>query len=187
MLAEWLEERFGASVTWMPFDLHPEYPPEGIPRAQLTARYGEEGRRRVQQMFEASGLAYNPPPEVVPNSLRALRLAELARERGCYEAMHGALMHAYWEEGVDIGNPAVLRDLAAEAGLPRTDVAVLLAGDAYADTVRRSTENAHAIGISGIPAFLLDRKLLVLGAQPREAFEQAFARLAEPAGDAPAP
>jgi predicted DsbA family dithiol-disulfide isomerase len=53
----------------------------------------------------------------------------------------------------------------------------VLAGDDYAARVAASTEQAASIGINGIPAFLLDDRLLVLGAQPREAFEQAFARL----------
>ena len=55
----------------------------------------------------------------------------------------------------------------------------MLASDAYADRVQASTVEAHSLGINGIPAFVLDGRLLVLGAQPREVFEQAFAQLAE--------
>ncbi len=163
----------------MPFDLHPEYPPDGVPRERLTARYGEGAARRVKELFETNGLVYNPSSDVVPNSLRALRLAELARERGLHLEMHDLLMRAYWEEGENIGDPAVLRALAGELGLPSANVDVVLTGDAFADDVRRSTESAYAIGVTGVPAFLLDRRLLVLGAQPREVFEQAFGRLRE--------
>ena len=62
---ERLEAEFGAELTWLPFDLHPEYPPEGIPRAQLHARYGDTFHERLKQWFERDGLVYNPPPEVV--------------------------------------------------------------------------------------------------------------------------
>ena len=55
----------------------------------------------------------------------------------------------------------------------------VLAGDAYADRVQASTAEAQSVGITGIPAFALDGRLLILGAQPREVFEQAFAQLAE--------
>jgi predicted DsbA family dithiol-disulfide isomerase len=168
VLAEWMQERFGAEITWMPFDLHPEYPPEGLPRPPSTGR--------MEKVFEENGLVYNPPP-VRPNSMRALRLAELARERDLFDAMHARLMDAYWAEAQDIGDPEVLRALAAEAGLEDVDDA--LAGDAYRDVVARSTENAHGIGITGIPAFLLDRKLLILGAYPKETFEQAFTQLGD--------
>jgi predicted DsbA family dithiol-disulfide isomerase len=130
-------------------------------------------------MFEASGLVYNPHPEVVPNTKHALRVTELARERGRHEEVHDRLMDAYWEEGRNIGDPEELRALAVEAGLDAAEVAEVLAGDEYAHRVRASTTEAHSLGINGIPAFVLDGRLLVLGAQPREVFEQAYAQLAE--------
>ncbi len=164
-------------MTWLPFDLHPEYPPEGIPRAQLVARYGETFHARVKEMFSAAGLGYNPPPEVVPNTMHALRVTELARERGLHEAVHDRLMLAYWEEARNIGDPDELRALAAEAGLDEDEVKGVIESDAYRDRVLASTAKAQSIGVTGVPAFLLDRRLAVLGAQPREVFEQAFAQL----------
>jgi predicted DsbA family dithiol-disulfide isomerase len=128
-------------------------------------------------MFARAGLAYDPPHDVVPNSRLALRLTELARDRGVHEPVHDRLMDAYWAEGRDIGDPDVLRELVAEAGLE--DVDGVLEGDAYAERVAVSTAQAQSIGINGIPAFLLDDRLLVLGAQPREVFEQAFGQLAQ--------
>jgi predicted DsbA family dithiol-disulfide isomerase len=130
-------------------------------------------------MFEANGLVYNPHPKVVPNTKQALRVTELARERGLHEAVHDRLMDAYWAEARNIGDPAELRALAVEGGLDPAEVDEVLAGDAYADRVHASTAEAHSLGINGIPAFVLDGRLLLLGAQPREVFEQAYARLAE--------
>ncbi len=133
----------------------------------------------MKRSFAASGLAYNPPPEVVPNTMRALRLTELARDSGLHEQVHDRLMRGYWEEARDIGDRETLRELAVEAGLAAADVDQVLAGDAYRERALSSTQEAHSIGINGIPAFLLDRKLLVLGAQPRPTFERAFAQLDE--------
>ena len=170
-----MASRFGAAVEWLPFDLHPEYPPGGIPRSQLVARYGPDGMERTHAFFELHGLRYNPNPDVVPNSMRALRLTEHARAQGMHQAFHNRVMEAYWAEGQDIGDADVLRSLAFEIGLEGAED--VLAGDGYVDAVGRSTREAHALGINGIPAFLLDRKLLVLGAHPRETFERAFAQL----------
>jgi predicted DsbA family dithiol-disulfide isomerase len=166
----------------MPFDLHPEYPPEGISRSQLVARYGEEFHERLKRQFEAQGLVYNPPPDVVPNTRRALRLNELARDRDLHEPMHDRLMKAYWEEGRNIGDPDELRLLAAEVGLAAEDVDRVLDSDEYGDRLERSTREAYTMGITGVPGFLLDRRLLVLGAQPRELFEQAFEQLEDLTG-----
>jgi predicted DsbA family dithiol-disulfide isomerase len=162
-----MKERFGAEVEWLPFDLHPEYPPGGVPRDPERAARGAA-------LFEPHGLVYDPPP-VAPRSLDALRLTEHARANGLHAPFHNRVMDAYWAEARDIGDHEVLLALAAEVGLE--DAAAILTSDAYADTVARSTAEAHAIGINGIPAFLLDRRLLVLGAHPRTTFEQAFAQL----------
>jgi predicted DsbA family dithiol-disulfide isomerase len=131
----------------------------------------------MKEGFERVGLVYAPNPDVVPNSRLALRVTELARDRGLHGPVHDRLMDAYWAEGRNIGDPEVLRELAGEAGLDDIDPA--LEGDAYLERIAASTSEAQSIGINGIPAFLLDSRLLVLGAQPEAVFEQAFRQLAE--------
>jgi predicted DsbA family dithiol-disulfide isomerase len=164
-------------VTWLPFDLHPEYPPEGLPREQLLSRYGPGMTERVRDFFAGRGLPYNPNPDVVPNSIKAQQLTELARDLGRHAAVHDRLMDAYWSEAQDIGDPDVLRRLAAELELPGAEVEDLLDGDRFRERIEHSTRQAASIGANAVPAFLLDRRLLVLGAQPNETFEHAFARL----------
>ncbi len=166
-------------MTWLPFDLHPEYPPGGIPREQLHARYGDAFHERLKRSFEAAGLVYNPPPDVVPNTMRALSVTELARDRGLHRPVHDRLMHAYWEEARNIGDPEVLREVAVEVGLAENEVAAAIEDSALADRVRASTAEAQSLGVTGVPAFVLDNRLLVLGARPQDVFEQALAQLHE--------
>jgi predicted DsbA family dithiol-disulfide isomerase len=175
-LAEWLRSRFGAEITWLPFDLHPEYPPEGISRERFRAQRGYDPGEGLADRFAAAGLAFTAP-EIVPNSMSALRVTELARDRELHEPVHDRLMEAYWGEGRNIGDPDVLRPLAVEAGLDAAEVDDVLAGDAYLKRVQASTAQAQSLGIDGIPGFVLDERLLVLGAHPPAVFEQAFARL----------
>lgn len=167
----------GARVTWLPFDLHPEYPPEGLPREQLIAKYGPGMTESVRSFFADRGLPYNPHPEVIPNSMHALQLTELARDLDRHEAVHDRLMDAYWSEAQNIGDPDVLRRLAAELELPADDVEGVLGGERYRDRIEDSTRRANLSGANAVPAFVLDRRLLVLGAQPNEVFEQAFRQL----------
>lgn len=166
-------------MTWLPFALHPEYPPEGLPREQLLARYGPGMTDWVHDFFVSRGLPYNPNPDVVPNSLRAQQLTELARDLGRHPAVHDRLMDAYWSEAQDLGDLDVLRRLAQELELPEADVEDVLGGDRYRDRIEDSTRQGTSIGANAVPAFLLNRRLLVLGAQPEEAFEQAFRQLKE--------
>ena len=166
-------------MQWLPFDLHPEYPREGIPRAELHARYGEGFQQRVRELIEQAGLLYRPPPDVVPNSRAALELTELARDAGLHEQVHERLMRAYWSEAADIGDEETLLALVAEAGVDRDEARAALAERRYAERVDASTAEAHRHGINAIPAFVLDRRLLLLGAQPHEVFEHALAELEE--------
>ena len=180
MTAEQARREFDAEVVWLPFDLHPEYPPEGIPLADLHRRYGiaSDEADPMRERFAEAGLEYNRP-DVVPNTRLALRVGELARERGLHEPFHDRLMDAYWSEAVNIGDPDELRRLAAEVGLDAQDVERVIADpSAYLDLVEGSTRRAYSIGITAIPAFLLDRRLLVLGAHPLAFFRRAFAQLA---------
>jgi predicted DsbA family dithiol-disulfide isomerase len=170
-----MRDRFGAEITWLSYDLHPEYPPEGIRRADLHARYGDAFHDRLKAQFEQQGSTYNPPPDVVPNTRFALRLTELARERGLGLRMHDRLMDAYWTGARNIGDADELRALAAEVGIDDPDAA--WDDPMYLERVLASTAQAHSIGVTGVPGFLLDRRLLVLGAQPRELFARAFEQL----------
>jgi predicted DsbA family dithiol-disulfide isomerase len=175
--AAWLEREFGAEVFWLPFDLHPEYPSEGIPREELHRRYSEDVHDRTRQMVEAAGLSYNPPPDLVPNSRKALEVTELARDRGVHEPVHTRLMRAYWEEAQNIGDEEVLLGLVGEAGLDADEAAAALADRRYSDRVDASTYAAQKQGINGIPAFVVGERFLILGAQAHETFEQALVQI----------
>jgi predicted DsbA family dithiol-disulfide isomerase len=178
--AEQARREFHADLEWLPFDLHPEYPPEGIALRELHARYGIGVGERdpLRERFAAAGLVYDRP-EIVPNTRLALRMSELAREHGLHEPFHNRLMDAYWAEARNIGDADEVRRLAAEVGLERDEVERVIAEPAaYLDVVEDSTRQANSLGINAIPAFLLDRRLIVLGAQPLAVFRQAFAQLA---------
>jgi predicted DsbA family dithiol-disulfide isomerase len=174
-----MRRRFGARIEWLPFDLHPEYPPGGISRTELTARHGPERTEAVKRMVEECGLRYNPP-DVVPNSAKALEVSELARDLGLHDRVHGRLMDAYWSEAQDIGDEGTLLDLVAKAGLERSEASAALADGRYRARVLESTRIAHQLGITAIPSFVLDNRLLLVGAYPKEVFERAFAPLEVP-------
>jgi len=128
-------------------------------------------------MFDEAGLPYTQEIDHVPNSRRALQLGELARDRGRHEELHPRLMDAYWHRGVDIGDPAALRAEAVAAGLDGADIDELLAGDAYRDRIAADTRALHEAGGGGVPAWIIDDRVLVPGAQPHEVFERVVERL----------
>lgn len=177
--ADWLRREAGAQIEWLPFDLHPEYPPEGLPRAELVRRFGERFEDGVRHLSEEAGLAYAPHPDVVPNTRRALELGEWARSRGAYEALHDRVMDAYWAEGRDITGWDVLGPLVADVGLDPDEARAEVDAGMFREAVDASTDVARRHGIAAVPAFVLDGRLLVSGAQPHAVLQRALERVRE--------
>jgi predicted DsbA family dithiol-disulfide isomerase len=176
--ADWLARNADVVVEWLPFHLHPEYPEEGISRQELMGRLPDGALGVAQRMNEEAGLAYNPHPERIPNTRRALELIEWARAQGAHEAMHERVMDAYWSEGRDIGDWDVLAALVTDAGLDPEEARVAVDSGAFAAMVDGSTATAQRHGITAVPAFVLDGRLLVSGAQPHEVFTKALEQVA---------
>jgi predicted DsbA family dithiol-disulfide isomerase len=136
-------------------------------------------------MFEAAGLPHAESIERVPNSRRALVLAEYAREQGRFDEVHRGLFRAYWAEGRDIGTDEVLLDVAAAAGLDPDEAAARLDDPALLRIIEEQTQLALGHGAGGVPAWAIDERVLVPGAQPHQVFERVLGRLghepAEPA------
>ena len=128
-------------------------------------------------MFDAEGLPHAEMLDKVPNSRRALMLAEFARERDVFEELHPRLFDAYWARGLDIGDQAVLLEEGTAAGLEESDVVEALGNQSYLERVEQETRTAMELGAGGVPAWVIDRRLLVPGAQPQEVFEKVFERL----------
>ena len=128
-------------------------------------------------MFQLAGLAYAPKLDKVPNSRRALLIAELARERGVYDALHPRLFDAYWARGRDIGDREVLVEEGVRVGLDEAEILETLEEGRFLDQIEEQTRAAIEIGADGVPAWLIDERVLVPGAQPHEIFVQVLERL----------
>lgn len=176
--AAWLEREADVVVEWLPYELHPEYPPEGTARADLMRRIPAGAEDAARRMNEEAGLTYNPHPERIPNTRRGLELIEWARARGAHDAMHDRVMDAYWVEGRDITGWDELAPLVTELGLDADDARAEVDAGAFAAVVDGSTRTAQGHGITAVPAFVLDGRLLISGAQPHEVFRRALDEVA---------
>jgi predicted DsbA family dithiol-disulfide isomerase len=155
-----------------------------VTREQMDRRYGGSWAGRLSELFAREGLEFDATIQRVPRSVNALRVAELARERGLHNELHQRLMDAFWVRGRNLGEDAVLLEECGAAGLVEDEVREVLEGDRYADLVAASTAGALAAGASGVPAFAVDNRILIPGAQPEQIFEQVLGRLGyEPARD----
>ena len=143
----------------------------------LEQRYGTAFSDRLATMFEQAGLPYAATLDKVPNSKRALMLGELARERGRFDVLHPRLFDAYWAQGRDIGDERVLIEEGVAVGLEEGEIIDALGDPRHEERIEAETRMALESGASGVPAWLIDQRLLVPGAQPHELFERVLERL----------
>lgn len=172
-------------IEWHPFQLNPDMPAEGVDKQRYLAdKFGADQlvkvHLRLKEMSRAAGAEIDPDtPKRIPNTLDAHRLIHWAGLEGRQAAVVSALMRAYWREGRDIGNPGVLADIAAAAGMDRAVTARLLASDADADDIRARDEDARRKGVSAVPTFLIAQQYVVSGAQPPEFWDQVIEDLVQ--------
>ena len=169
----------------MPFELHPEIPPEGRPRNEvLPAAYLARAGEGVNRLAATVGLELKLHERLI-NSRPALQAAEFAREQGRFDPMHHALLRTYWDEGRDVSDIAVLREVASKAGVDVPEMEAAIAADRFGDYLDARRAEAEELGINGIPAHVIADRYLVMGAQPYDLFERVMAKVGVPkrAGD----
>ena len=162
-------------VFWRPYRLDPTIPREGVDRrAYLKAKFGDSPRSsamgdaiRSEGAGEGIEFAFDKIAKT-PNTLDSHRLVRWAAGAGVQDDMVERLFQAYFIDGRDVGDPAVLSAIATEAGMDGDLVATLLAGDADLAEVEREAGLASEMGISGVPTFIFDSKFMISGAREAE-------------------
>ena len=176
------------AIQWHPFQLNPDMPPEGVPkRAYLEAKFGKDRlvamNDRLREAARAAGLSLDPDlPQRMPNTLDAHRLIHWAGIEGRQTAAKAALMHAYWTQGRDIGDPATLAAIAGEVGMDQALTARLLATDADRNDIAARDADARQKGVNAVPTFLVAQHYVLSGAQPDTLWHQVIAELSTPKG-----
>ncbi len=178
------------SVDWRPFFLRPDTPPEGMRlSADMQARIGPT-HERLRAMAADAGLPM-VFSDFIPNTRRALEATEYARVHGRLEAFHRAVAHAYYGEGLDVNDWAVLGSAATEVGLDATEMRRQVGAGAFRIALDESIAEARDIGVTAVPTYVLDGRYAIVGAQPIEAFHEVMDRIdaedSEPAQVEPAP
>lgn len=178
----YLEEQLDVRVTWLPFLLHPEIPAGGMPTAEMYRRLGiadvEGAHEHLRRITAAADLPFAPPTHA-PNTRVTLEASEWVRQHApeAFDRFHRGVFHAYWAAGRDIEDRDVLRELAADAGAPTDQLDAALDAGEMGPVIDRHKRDALEVGVSGTPAWLIDRRFLVPGAQPREVFERVITRM----------
>ncbi|WP_017665706.1 DsbA family oxidoreductase [Porphyrobacter sp. AAP82] len=190
-----LEGEIAGVIRWRPFELNPQMPPEGEEQeAHLQRKYGrpaEEGARirgQMKAIAEGAGVSLSwegegeAPPAMMWNTRDCHKLLAFALEQagpGVQTALKLALFRAHFNARRNLGDRAVLLDIAAEAGLHREAAKTALDDPELEARVIAEEQQAWDLNISGVPAMIVANKFLIPGAQAPEVYMGALRRVAE--------
>lgn len=150
------------------FELRPDPVPTLDPRGDYLERVW---RTSVYPLAAKLGMTMKLPP-LQPRSRLAHEAAHWARTQGRFDEYHAAVFRALFERGEDIGDPSVLADLAAGLGLDPESLRGALASHEFEASVTEDEEEAGALGLTGVPAFVADRKAALTGVRPVSSLRQ---------------
>jgi predicted DsbA family dithiol-disulfide isomerase len=170
---ERLRREHGVRIKWVHFPLHPDTPQAGRSLEELFAGRGYDVPKMQAQMrarMTAEGLPYGDR-KMTFNSRLAQELGAWADTQPGGEAIHDALFRAYFVDGRNIGDPAVLVEIAASVGLPAGEAREVIEKRTYQAAVDADWEKSRRYGVTGVPTFVAGNSG-VAGAQPSAVLEQ---------------
>jgi len=175
-----------AELHFQPFELNPQMGKEGEDIIEhLSAKYGSppEEMRRAQETLRARGAEVGFTFDLdkrtrVYSTFDAHRLLQWAGTQGKQRALEHALFEAYFREGRDPSDHAVLLDLAARVGLDSSRARQILESDEYAAEVRARERLYRDHGIDAVPTIIINGRYLIQGGQPVQVFEELLRRFA---------
>jgi predicted DsbA family dithiol-disulfide isomerase len=170
------------TVIWRSFELDPKSPSrysetliEMLSRKyHVSLQEAENMNARVSSLAKEVGLDYRLSEARPGNTFDAHRLLHLAASRQIGDKAMERLMHAYFSEALPVGDRAALANLAPEFGISSNEALAMFESDAFVEAVRADEMRASALGISGVPFFVIDGKIGISGAQPVEVFAEAL-------------
>jgi predicted DsbA family dithiol-disulfide isomerase len=166
------------AVRWLPFQLNPDLPAEGISRrAYIERKWGPAGNKyeRVAAVGREVGINFAfDDIKVQPNTINAHRLMHYGAKHGREDAVAESLFKAYFTEGANLTDKKTLADIGERAGLERDLLEEYLDSEADRDAILNGDLEARQSGVNGVPFFIFNRKVAVSGAHEPETLLKAM-------------
>ncbi len=165
----------------MSFEIHPDIRAGGVETILYLESHGYTNvpilYSGIRERAREVGITIGEVPRKY-NTHLSLLLTQYAKEQEKAIEYNQAVFKAFWTDGHDISDPAVLAQLMTEIGLDFSAAKEGLENGEYDRRFAEQKDLARQLGITAVPAFIFNRKYLISGAQPVEVFRQVLNQMA---------
>lgn len=181
-----LEPDYEFTVQWHAFELNPEHSGQGEPiLPALAKKYGRseaemrDAQANMMAIAKDLGINFEKLQErLTANTFDAHRLVKWADEQGKQTGMKQALFEAYFGKAQDVSDQSVLMSCVESVGLDPEAARQVLASDQFTTAVREDEAKYQQAGVTSVPAFIINNKYLISGAQDPEVLVKALQDIA---------
>ena len=170
--------------TWRPFQLNPGMPPDGMDRQEyLISKFGSADAAKTvyENIYEEGikeGINFNfDLIDLTPNSFNSHRLLALAYKQNIQESVLNSLFESYFINGKDIGDPNILLEIAVKHKIDAEEFKNYLSDQENIEPLANEEIQARKMGINSVPTFIINKQIVISGAQTSENFELIFEKL----------
>ena len=180
-----MKQEFTIADEWLPFEIHPDTPSEGVLwKDYFPGMNPETFFRQLDERGKKMGVRFGPQP-LMSNLRIAMQGGEFAKEHGKYDAYHEAVFQAFFTDCRDIGDRTVILDIAKRVGLDEVLLDTALVSNIYLPRLQATTRKAKANGFSAAPTFVIEGYGSISGAQPIDTFRAILRGVEEVANPEP--
>ena len=187
------QDEIKANIHWRAFELNPHMGADGQEiNEHLMEKYGStaeqlsENKKRLVDLGKAAAVDFNfDERSRIYNTFDCHKLLHWATEiqqgsnenRDIQTLLKQALFTAYFKDGKDISDRAVLLEVVNELGLDVEKAKDVLDSAEVKEAVRKEQKQFQSMGISAVPAFIINNQYLISGGQPVDVFKQALTEI----------
>lgn len=167
-----MRDHYDFELETIGFEIHPETPKQGKALGQIFPSY-ENMIEKLKALGKSRGFEIGDI-SILYNTNKALRVGEMAKDKGLGNAFADLMYQAYFTEKLDISSDEVLINKGAILNLSKEEVLEAIDSEVYKQRLIQNNLLGHKYGISSVPTFIINDEYKVVGSESQDQIAKVF-------------
>ena len=172
-----LRKAYDFDLELYPIEIHPDIPENGMPMI-WHVHNKKKWTDQLNQLGEPYGIHFINK-ETFSNTKNALILGQYAKTTGKMSDYTDCLWDSYMVKGMNISDKTAIYSIGHNAGFGDEQMNTAFEDPIYYAALERNQQYQHSFGTDQVPAFVINEKYIMIGAQSKDTWEQLFQKIKE--------